>query len=54
MQHELTGEPAAPDSGMLGNPRRTRGIDRALTELIERELVGNPRRTRGLSLDDLV
>lgn len=44
------------DSGMVGNPRRVRGLDAALpaqpaTEP-EATLVGNPRRVRGLSADD--
>ncbi len=44
-------------SGMVGNPRRTRGLDAALLVRSKSEQlstpVGNPRRTRGLRTEDL-
>lgn len=43
------------DTGMVGNPKRTRGLDAApAAEKAQPEatLVGNPRRTRGLSAQD--
>lgn len=44
------------DSGMVGNPKRTRGLDAALLAQPAAEpeatLVGNPRRIRGLSIED--
>jgi hypothetical protein len=44
------------ETGMVGNPRRTRGLDAALTTEAkaqpEATLVGNPRRIRGLSAED--
>jgi hypothetical protein len=42
-------------TGMVGNPRRTRGLDAALLAQpnpAETTLVGNPRRTRGLRAED--
>jgi hypothetical protein len=44
------------DSGMVGNPKRTRGLDAAMLAQPAAEpeatLVGNPRRIRGLSVED--
>lgn len=44
------------DTGMVGNPKRTRGLDAALMAPPAPEtqpaLVGNPRRVRGLSTED--
>ncbi|HEY5115893.1 MAG TPA: hypothetical protein VIJ00_10250 [Nakamurella sp.] len=43
--------PATVDSGALvGNPRRTRGLDASVVRPgpATSDLVGNPRRTRGL------
>lgn len=44
------------DTGMVGNPKRTRGLDAALMSQSAAEpqpnLVGNPRRLRGLSVED--
>ena len=43
------------DTGMVGNPKRTRGLDAAVTvEKTEPQaaMVGNPRRVRGLSVED--
>lgn len=35
---------------LVGNPRRTRGLDESMLRAapVEQHLVGNPRRTRGL------
>ncbi|WP_420124678.1 hypothetical protein [Nakamurella sp.] len=44
------------DTGMVGNPKRVRGLDAALASQPATEprptLVGNPRRVRGLSAED--
>ena len=44
------------DTGMVGNPRRIRGLDAAMLAQPAAEpeatLVGNPRRIRGLSAED--
>lgn len=44
------------DTGMVGNPKRTRGLDAAVMSQPAAEpqpaLVGNPRRVRGLSAED--
>ena len=43
-------------TGMVGNPKRTRGLDAALLDQPKEQeaatLVGNPRRTRGLRAED--
>ncbi len=44
------------DTGMVGNPKRTRGLDAAMLAQPAAEpeatLVSNPRRIRGLSAED--
>ena len=44
------------DTGMVGNPRRTRGLDAGLSAQAKSEpesaLVSNPRRIRGLQAED--
>ena len=44
------------ETGMVGNPKRTRGLDAALQGQPKTQesssLVGNPRRTRGLQAED--
>lgn len=42
-------------TGMVGNPKRTRGLDATMLvqpKPAESTLVGNPRRTRGLRVED--
>lgn len=41
---------ATTSTVLVGNPRRTRGLDESMLRAapVERMLVGNPRRTRGL------
>lgn len=45
-----------PSTGMVGNPRRTRGLSAAMLAQPKpaptSEMVGNPRRTRGLQAED--
>ena len=44
------------ETGMVGNPKRTRGLDAAVLAHPKPQdvsaLVGNPRRTRGLQAED--
>jgi hypothetical protein len=42
------------DTGMVGNPKRVRGLDASMLvqKSAESTLVGNPRRTRGLQVED--